>query len=464
MRVLVTGATGLVGRRLVKRLLDSGHETVAVSRNVGDAAVSLPVRCAIAGWRPEAGQLDASALEGVDAVVHLAGENVGDSAWSEPRKAAILRSRVDSTRALVGALAQLEPASRPSVLVSASAIGFYGDCGQEEVDETSAGGQGFLAEVCRQWEDEARRVETLGMRWVAARIGVVLARDGGAVGSMLPLFRLGLGGPVGGGAQWISWIHVDDLVSLLVAAIENPEIEGPVNAVAPAPVTNREFSHRLSRALGRPAILPVPGFALRAALGEMADLVLDGCKVKSAALEDSNFRFDYGDLDLALADICADLSKTIEQEVWIDRPVEDVFRFFSDPYNLESITPKFLGFSILSVSEGGLREGALIDYRLLLHHLPLRWRTRIEVWDPPRSFVDVQLRGPYRSWRHTHDFEPFEGGTLIRDVVRYELPLGALGELVGGRWVERDVALIFAYRRTRLLELFAAAPADEEIR
>lgn len=455
MKVLVTGATGLVGRHLVKRLIDGGHEVVALTRNLDDASINLPVRCMIHEWVPDAGHLDPRALDDVDGVVHLAGESAADGKWSAERRDALMRSRVDGTRTLVSAIAARPAEDRPWVIVTASGIGIYGERGDEVLRETSAPGEGYLAEVCIAWEHEARRAEAAGLRWVALRTGLVLARDGGALPRMLPAFRLGIGGRLGSGRQWMSWIHIEDLVSLYVAALENRAFAGPVNAVAPHPVTNNDFATALADALGRRAPLPVPASVLGLVLGERSGLVLTGQRVAATAADEAGFMFDYPEIGGALKELCADLSKVIEQEVWFDLAREDVFRFFVDARNLEMITPSFLKFRVLKAPEEGLFEGALLEYRIRLHGIPVRWRTRIDVWDPPRTFVDSQQSGPYRSWRHTHDFEALDGGTLVRDVVRYELPFGALGDLVAGKLVERDVALIFAYRRTRLLELLA---------
>jgi ligand-binding SRPBCC domain-containing protein len=340
-------------------------------------------------------------------------------------------------------------------MVSASGIGIYGERGDELLTEASDPGDGYLAEVCTAWEQEACRVEAAGLRWVGLRTGLVLAREGGVLPLMLPAFRLGAGGRLGNGRQWMSWIHVDDLVSLYVAALENRAFEGPINAVAPHPVTNGDFSLALAAALGRRATLPVPASLLGLVLGERSGLVLTGQRVACTAADELGFEFRHPQVGPALTDLCADLSKVLEQEIWFDLSPQDVFKFFSDARNLEMITPAFLRFRITKAPDDGLFEGALIDYRLRLHGFPVRWRTRIDVWDPPRAFVDRQIRGPYRSWHHTHEFEALDGGTLVRDVVRYELPFGALGDLVAGRMVERDVGLIFAYRRTRLLELLA---------
>ncbi|HEY2774333.1 MAG TPA: TIGR01777 family oxidoreductase [Candidatus Binatia bacterium] len=455
MRVLVTGATGLVGRHLVRRLIDGGHEVVALTRNLDDASVNLPVRCVIHEWVPEQGHLDDRALEGVDGVVHLAGESASDGKWSVVRRDALMQSRIDGTRTLVSAIASRAPEDRPWVLVSASGIGIYGERGDEVLTETSPPGEGYLAEVCVAWENEARRVEAAGLRWVALRTGLVLARDGGALPHVLPAFRLGLGGRYGNGRQWMSWIHVDDLVSLYVAALENRDYEGPINAVSPQPITNGQFADALAAATRRRAMVAVPSSVIGMILGERAGLVLTGQRVAATALEETGFAFRFTDIAAALADLCIDNAKTFEQEIWFNLEREDVFRFFSDAHNLEMITPGFLRLQITKIPDDGLREGALVEYKLRLHGVPVRWRTRIDLWDPPSLFVDSQVRGPYRSWQHTHSFEPLDGGTMIRDVVRYELPFGALGDLVAGKLVEKDVALIFAYRRTRLLELLA---------
>ncbi len=454
MRVLVAGASGLVGKRLVDRLLEAGHEVVALSRAPEVTELELPVRCTTFRWDPEVGNLDDEALDGVDAIVQLAGESVGDGRWTPARKASILDSRVAATRLLINAVNDRPAEDRPGVFVSASAIGFYGDRADEPLDESAAEGEGFLADVCIEWESEVAGAEDAGMRAVCLRTGIVLSRAGGALPRLLLPFRLMVGGRVGSGKQWMSWIHLDDLVSLYIFALENDDVVGPINAVAPHPVTNRQFTRALGRALSRPALLPAPAWALRALLGEMSALVLDSQRVHPAAVLEAGFRFDYEALEHALEDLCADFAKEFRQEIWLERSPEEIFPFFADAWNLENITPGFLRFHVLSSTDNEIREGTELRYKLRLHGIPIRWRTRIDVWDPPRSFVDVQLRGPYKSWHHTHEFEPFDGGTIIRDRVRYEVPFGALGELVAGWLVDRDVGVIFAYRREAIFDQF----------
>ena len=287
MKILVTGATGLVGSALVPFLAGGGHE---VSRLGRAAAGAGDIR-----WDPDAGVLDAAALEGFEGVIHLAGENVASGRWTEARKRRIKESRVNGTRLLAETLAGLE--RPPRVLVSASAVGFYGDRGEDELTEGSPAGAGFLSDVCREWEAATEAAEGKGIRVAHARLGVVLARDGGALAKMLTPFRLGAGGIIGNGRQYMSWITLDDTVAAIGHLLATEAASGPVNVVAPAAVTNREFTKPLGRVLRRPPLFPMPGFAARLAFGEMADaLLLASTRVKPAGLLDSGYAFRHGTL------------------------------------------------------------------------------------------------------------------------------------------------------------------------
>jgi len=309
MRVAITGATGFIGRRLVDRLLADRPEVVALTRDPTRARATLPRAARAVRWDPRAGTVDATALRDLDAVVHLAGESVAGGRWTAARKAAIRDSRVLGTDALVRALTAAPADARPRALVAASAIGIYGDRGDVELDERAPPGDDFLAAVCSAWEAAARGAADLGVRVAIVRIGIVLGRDGGVLGRMLPLFRLGLGGRLGSGRQWMSWIHVDDLVALFVSALADDAVTGVLNGVAPRPVTNAEFTRTLAAALARPAILPAPAFALRLALGEMATLLLASQRVvANAAALARGFRFEYAELTSALADLCHPLT------------------------------------------------------------------------------------------------------------------------------------------------------------
>jgi hypothetical protein len=303
VRILITGATGFVGSHLVRRLLAGGHAVVALTRNVESAGRLLPVRCECRAWDPSAGP-QAADLQGVGAIVHLAGEGILDRRWTPARKQVLRESRVTGTRALVRALAALPATARPATLISASAIGYYGDRGDEELDEAAAAGRDFLAGICQAWEHEAFVAEELGVRVVVIRTGVVLGKDGGALRKMFPLFRLGVGGRLGSGRQWMSWIHVGDLVGLFAHAIDHTEASGVLNGVAPTPVTNAEFTAALGRALRRPAVLSVPAIVLRLALGEMSTVLLASQRVLPRAAQRLGFEFRYPEIGPALADLC----------------------------------------------------------------------------------------------------------------------------------------------------------------
>lgn len=294
MRVLVSGASGLIGRAVVEALARAGAEVVKLVRS----AVAEP---GAARWSPVDGWLEDAAARGADAVVHLAGESIAGR-WTAARKRAIRQSRVEGTRTLVGGIARLSP--RPRVLVAASAVGFYGDRGDEELDETSAPGSGFLADVCREWEQASEEARALGIRVVRLRFGVVLAPNGGALGRMLPVFRLGLGGRLGSGRQWMSWIGIEDAVSVVRAAIDREELSGPVNAVAPCAVTNAEFTRTLGEVVGRGTPLAVPGSLLRLAVGEMADeALLASVRALPRALAAAGFPFARPTLRQALRSV-----------------------------------------------------------------------------------------------------------------------------------------------------------------
>jgi uncharacterized protein len=295
MRVTITGATGRIGRGLVAALQQRGDEVTVLSRSPDRAAATLGTEAV--AWQPESDPAPAAALAGRDGVIHLAGEDVAQR-WTEDTKRRLLSSRELGTRNLVAGLTAADP--RPAVLVSASAVGYYGPRGDERVTEETPPGDDFLARVCVVWEREAAAAEALAVRVARVRTGVVLDQGGGALERMLPFFRLGVGGPVAGGAQYLPWIHLDDLVGLYLAALDQPAWTGPVNGTAPEPVTNKEFSRALGRALHRPALAPVPGFAVRALYGEMADIVVHGQRAVPARPLELGYRFLHPELDEAL--------------------------------------------------------------------------------------------------------------------------------------------------------------------
>ncbi len=287
MKILITGASGLIGKALQESFKPKGYELLLASR-------SEPKDDHHIQWSMDTGfaDKDLPRLEGLDAAIHLAGENVSGLRWTDEKKKAIRDSRVFGTRTMIEAFARLE--QKPKVFIAGSAIGFYGDRGDDEMTETSSAGDTFLSAVCKEWEAESRRAEDMGIRTVLLRTGIVLSKDGGALATMLTPFKLGVGGVVGSGKQWMSWISLDDVVGIINFALENESLRGAVNIVAPNPVTNEEFTKTLGSVLYRPTFLPLPEFAVNLVFGEMGDaLLLDSTKVIPKRLNDAGYEFKF---------------------------------------------------------------------------------------------------------------------------------------------------------------------------
>jgi uncharacterized protein len=294
MKIFVSGATGLVGSELVRILRNSGHDVRRLVRSKTQTGGEDVF------WNPAAGQLDAADLEGADALINLAGDSIAGGRWTARKKKRIRDSRIDATRTIASTLAKI--ARRPAVLINASAVGYYGNRGDELLNEDSAVGSGdFLSGVCRDWEAATEPAATAGVRVVLARFGVILSGKGGALKKMLLPFKLGLGGRIGDGRQYMSWVAIDDVVSTLMHCLASESLVGPVNVVAPAPVTNAQFTATLGRVLSRPTVFPMPEFAARAAFGQMADeLLLASQRVQPKKLRDDNYIFRYAELEPAL--------------------------------------------------------------------------------------------------------------------------------------------------------------------
>jgi uncharacterized protein (TIGR01777 family) len=302
MRILVSGSSGFLGTAIVDSLAEQKHQVVRIVRPGTAAKNAGPDRALEVTWDPVAGQFGAAAAEETDALIHLAGASIADGRWSASRKKVIRTSRIDATRHLIGALSKLQ--TPPRIIVAASAVGYYGNRGDETLTEQSAPGNDFLAETCREWEAETARGAEFGARVVSLRFGIILASHGGALPKMALPFKLGAGGRLGDGRQWMSWLTLAELVNIVHFALANSQLVGPVNAITPNPVRNGEFTAVLAKTLHRPALFPAPAFALRLALGEMADgLLLASQRVIPFKLTNASYRFQQADLAGALANV-----------------------------------------------------------------------------------------------------------------------------------------------------------------
>jgi uncharacterized protein (TIGR01777 family) len=300
MKFLVTGATGFVGQRVVKQLTDSGDEVVVLTRNIAKGALKFGNKCQYFMWSDTSTLPPKEAFDGVDAVINLMGEGIADKRWDESQKKKIYDSRILATSNLIEVIKGLN--KKPSAFISASAVGIYGNRGDEEINESSSTADDFLARICKDWEQAAHKAKDLGLRTAIIRIGVVIGKDGGALKKMLPIFKLGAGGPVGSGKQYMSWIHVEDIAGMFVRAAKDSSLEGVFNGTAPYPARSKDFARELGKVLHRPAFAPAPSFALKLVFGEMSQVLLDGQKVLPIKFKEKKFSFKYPTLEMALTE------------------------------------------------------------------------------------------------------------------------------------------------------------------
>lgn len=442
MKILVTGATGRVGNFVGRQLVQQGHELVVLTRSKEKALHYLEFPAEIIEHDLVHHALTEKHFKSVDAIVHLMGETI-DGRWTKEKKDLILKSRKQSSENLIKHLP-----GHVKVIISASAQGIYGDHKDHLVSEKSKLGDDFLAEVCKQWEEPFKKVNTA--RTVQLRISLVLDPQSGVLRRMIPLFQRGLGGTLGSGDQYMSWISIEDLSEIILQALSHEKYHGPINCATEHPVTNKEWTKLLGQQLKALPSPPVPSFALRLALGEMANAVLASVRLKPEKLSQYDFKFKHSKLKDYFKEALEPYQNgqyffSVKQ--YIPENIESVFAFFSEAKNLEEITPSFLNFHIAKMSTEKIEKGTHIDYKMKLKGIPLNWKTLISEWNPPYRFVDEQVSGPYQLWHHTHTFEKLGEGTLISDDVRYKLPLGFLGQMVASSFVQSDVEKIFKFRR-----------------
>lgn len=454
-RILITGASGFLGQKLLLKLYKNGYQDINIlTRNAEKTKKEIKYPVSVFEWDPKKDKIDSQAFEGVDIIYHLAGENVADGRWSEEKKKRILESRQLSSKLITREVNKLS--THPQKIISASAVGIYGDRGDELLDEGSEAGKGFLAEVCKQWESSFDEVPNSVQKHFL-RIGIVLSKDGGAIPKMEIPFKAGLGGKLGDGSQYMSWIHVDDLIDQFHFLAKTSSTKKVFNGVAPNPVTNKEFTKAIGKALGRPTIFTVPKFVLTTALGEMSNILLAGQKVEPKAFMDEDFEFKFKTIDQALENLFfLDLrgERKLFKVQYVSHPKNEVFKFFSDEFNLEKITPPLLSFKVLGKSTQKIQEGTIIDYKLKIHGIPIKWKSLIKNFIKNETFTDQQLRGPYAKWVHQHDFISVGHGTLMTDDIVYKVPLGLIGRIFAGAFVKRDVNKIFEFRQQVIGDIF----------
>jgi uncharacterized protein (TIGR01777 family) len=432
MRIAITGASGYIGSALAQALETSGNEVQAIRRGPPDGPRTM--------WDPAAGWIRPGTFEGADAVVHLSGASIGASRWTAGRRSELRSSRVASTALLAERLASLE--RPPAVLVTASAIGYYGDRGDELLTESSEQGEGFLAELVADWEAATAPAAARGIRTVHVRFAPVLGPGNELLRRLLTPFWIGLGGRLGSGRQWFSWVAIDDLVHAVERMLSDATFGGPVRARAAVRArahgrgTAGEPARAAARARGRRLPLPLSHGRPRPAR-----------RARGAAAGARDGRLDAMSL------------QRLEARQWVPAALDEAWDFFTDPRNLARLTPPELGFQVTSPLPARIYAGLIVSYRLRpLLRVPTQWVTEItQVVDGTR-FVDEQRLGPYRLWHHEHAFRAVDGGTEVRDLVHYALPLGALGDLAHAVLVRRQLRRIFDYRAHALRAIFGDAP------
>ncbi len=448
--VLVTGATGNIGYNVCLAILEAKIELIVLGRKKEEEfrkEFSLP--CKYFQWKNPSESLPPVEAMDVDVVIHLMGEPLDRKRWTKKSKNELYTSRVDTTRNLVKSINN--SLRRIRLLITASAIGIYGNGGEKTLNENSKKDNDFLAKICKDWEEESQNATC---RNAQLRFGLVLDNDSRSLKKMLPFFENGFGGTLSNGKQWMSWIHIHDVVEIIMKIIFEEKFEGAVNVVSPEPIRNKTFTQLLAKSLKTIAIFPVPKIVLRVLYGEIAGVILASQKVLPEKVLANNYSFKYKNLAEAFASIFdwkeSFFDRLYYQKQWTPKNLEKVFDFFSDERNLEELTPPLLNFKVVSKSTKTLKEGTKINYKLKIHGIPTKWTSLITNWNPKKEFADIQIKGPYAKWFHRHLFKELAEGVLLEDKVVYRLPLSRFGANIMHWLIRKDIEKIFNYRRSKI--------------
>ncbi len=454
MKILLTGGTGLIGSELGKDLVRKGHHLFVLTRNAKTSSVKCPYPHTAIQWDGEKDSLDSKHFQGIDGVIHLAGVSVAEKRWSDKFKIRLENSRILLTKNLLK-----NAPSNLKFFIGASAIGYYPE-NSKPMDESVAPADNFFGELCKNWEAMAYQMLSgqPATRVCHIRTGIVLSAQGGALEQMLPPLKSGLGGPLADGTQIMSWIDIQDIVGIYLYALENKDVVGPINGVAPNPISNKKFTKIIGQRISRPVLVPVPRFSLKIIVGEFTKYLLMSQNVSAQKIVSLGYKFKFDTAESSLEKNIPKLKiaeARFASELYVNESVDKVFLFFSNVDNLEKITPPAMRFKVISKTTDKIEKGTLITYKLWLDGvIPLKWQTLITTWNPPNSFSDMQEKGPYKKWHHTHLFEPLGAGTLVKDQVDYSLPLGIIGLIFAGWKVRRDINKIFKYRTQVLNSTF----------
>ena len=467
MKILIVGGTGFIGKTTVAFLQGRGHHVSAWVRNLEKATDMLGDGVELISTIKNADDLKQH-IDQMDVVINLAGRPLAAVRWTEKKKSEFYESRVNVTNLISDAISMCE--NPPKVLISASAVGIYGNGGSVALDEESDLGQDYLSELCSQWEQAANRSKDSGVRVCNVRLGIIIGREGGMLKQSIPSFDLGVGSYLGDGKQKIPWIHINDAVRAINFCIDRKELSGAVNLTAPHPVSGKEFAKDLASLTNACVIFPVPKFILKLFLGEGQRVLTNSQNALPLKLLESSFKFEYDSLKLALEDeICPvdvvvdranfsgddigdvpDVQYELKTSVRLNFDQKKVFDFFSSPLNLGLTTPSWLNFKITEMTPT-ISKDCEIAYEIRLWFLPIKWRTSILEWNPPESFIDIQKSGPYKVWVHSHFIESTSGNaSIMRDVVRYSIPGGLLGKLLHFLIIKKSLLRIFGYRRSMI--------------